>query len=380
MGFLQRIARWFIRKAVSWRELGTVTSTFTSFGGDAWRSDVVRSCVRPLADFTSKAEAKSSNAAIARLLNERPNLYMTGPDFLQKCRTRYELTGTVMVYMLRDDRGLPCSFYPVPYSRFEAVEYQGELYIEFSFANGSTLTAPWEDLAVCRKDYFSSDIAGDRNDAILSTLELLNVTHQGVANAVKATANLRGILKNTKAILATEDVKKQRDQFVRDYLSLENEGGIASLDATQEFIPIKMEPSMATAEQFREFRQDVQRYFSVSDKVVTGDMTPDEIEGFYTIRIEPWLVKFSQALTTKAFTPKARGYGNYIIYESNKLQFASLDKKITYYKEIVLNGGASRNEWRKGCNLAPIDGGDVLICRLDVGVMETGKDERENED
>ena len=48
------------------------------------------------------------------------------------------------------------------------------------------------------------------------------------------------------------DVKRMNDRFIKDYLSLENEGGIASLDSTQEFTPISMNPTVANAEQMKE--------------------------------------------------------------------------------------------------------------------------------
>ena len=59
----------------------------------------------------------------------------------------------------------------------------------------------WDDLAVLRKDYNTSDIFGDSNSSISSSLELLNTTNEGMANAIKSTANLRGILQSKKAML-----------------------------------------------------------------------------------------------------------------------------------------------------------------------------------
>lgn len=370
MGFLDFFRRRSIAKLQTWQELGGFRSNFRMFGADIYKSDVVRACIRPLADFSSKADVKSSKPAIARLLNERPNLYMNGVDFLKKVRTRYEIFNSCFIYIQRDDRANATGFYPVPYTKFEAVEYQNGLFICFEFATGDKLTVPWADLAVVRKDYNKSDIAGDDNDAILSMLELLNTTSQGVANAVKATANLRGIIKSTKAMLSDEDVKKQKDRFVKDYLNLENEGGIASLDATQEFTPINMSPTVANADQLREFRESVQRYFGVNDKIITSDMTPEEIEAFYVLKIEPFLIALSTELTSKVFSDKERGFGNFIIYESNKLQYASLDKKIAVFNSVVLYGGMTINEWRAACNMAPIEGGDELIRRLDADTVK----------
>jgi len=192
------------QRVSDWRELGAYRALFSAFGSDIYKSDVVRSCIRPLAEHTSKANARCSDSRIERILNESPNMYMSGHDFLYKIRTRLEIQNTVFVYIYRDDRGAASGFYPVPYSYYEALDYNGRLYIQFHF-NGDVnkqFTFPWSDLVPLRKDYNMYDIAGDENTAILPMLEMLYTTNQGISNAVKATANLRGIIKSTKSMLS----------------------------------------------------------------------------------------------------------------------------------------------------------------------------------
>lgn len=380
MSLFDRFKAWGKRTFGKWSEYGTFRSIFTKFGFDAYKSEIVRSCVRPLAEFTSKAQATCSDKQLERMINFRPNIYMNGRAFLYKTRALLEMNNTVFIYINRDG-GKVNGLYPVPYTEFEALEYMNGLFIRFYFANNQKFVLPWEELAVLRKDYLNSDIAGEDNTAILNTLEMLNVVNQGTANAIKATANLRGILKSTKAMLAPEAVKQQKDDFVKDYLNLENEGGIASLDSTQEFTPIKMEPFTASYEQLKEYRENVYRYFGVNEKIITSDMTSDEIESFYEMKVEPFLVDLSNELTSKIYAGKALAYDkNFIVFEANKLQFASLTKKISVFKEVVLNGGMTVNEWRLGCNMAPVEGGDELIRRLDVGTVDSDKEDDNGEE
>lgn len=383
MGFLDFFKKQKLINAVQkWKEVGGYKSTFTAFGTDIYSSPTVRAAIRPLAEFSSKAEAKCSDKQLERLLNNRPNVYMSGHDFLAKIRTRLELQNTVFIFIQRDDRGKPSGFYPVPYATFEAVEYSKRLFIMFHFNSDiNELTLPWEDLAVIRKDYNRSDIAGDDNLAIIETLELLNTTNQGIANAVKATANLRGILKSTKAILSPEDIKKQKERFVKDYLNLENEGGIASLDATQDFTPITMNPVVTSADQIKNYETEIYSYFGVNEKIIQGNMNSDEIEAFYELRIEPFLVALSRELQSKIYNSRELAYEdkNWIVYEANKLQFVSLTKKIQLFKEVVLYGGMTINEWRSGCNMAPLEGGDEPIRRLDAAPVDDNEEDDTNE-
>ena len=381
MGVFSNLRRRIRQTFSRWSEVGEYRSIFTSFGRDLYQSELVRSCVRPLADFTAKAEASSSDDRIARLLNDRPNIYMDGKAFLTKIRTMYELRNNVFIWLERDDRGKLAGLYPVPYRTLQALEYKGGLFIKFEFgaAGRAPVVIPWEDLVVLRRDYNESDIVGDPNTPILNMLELIQTTNQGVANAVKATANLRGLLKSTKGMLAQEDRKRMMDDFVKDYLSLENAGGIAALDATQEFIPITMNPTTASYATIKEFRENVYRYFGVNDDIVMGRMDSDHIEAFYEAKVEPFLCLLSTALTSKAFTDRERAHKNWIVYEANKLQFASLSKKIQLFQTVVLYGGMTVNEWRKGCNMKPVDGGDEMIRRLDAAPTDPKKKE-DNDD
>lgn len=357
-------------KTTYWREMGAFQAVFSPLGANMWRSDLVRSCIRPIEAHTCKANAVSSRKEIAKILNESPNMYMSGSDFLSKIRLWLEVKNTAFIYISRDDTGKAKEFYPIPYSAFEALEYLGGLYIKFSFANPERkdYVFPWDDLAALRKDYFSSDIWGDDNDAILNTLEINHVEKQGVANAVKATANLRGILKSTKAMLAPAEIKRQKEEFVRDYMNLENSGGIASLDATQEFTPINMSPIVADPNTMKQIREDAYRYWGVNDKIIMNEYDEDTMNAFYEGKIEPFLVKLSQELTRKTFTKRERELGAFIVYESNRIQYASNKTKLALV-QLVDRGIMNRNEVRMAFNLAPYPGGDEFIMRLDMAAI-----------
>ncbi len=380
MGFLDFFRPLKSIKQAQWKELGAYTAIFTPFGINIWRSDLVRSCIRAISEHTSKANAVSNRPEIAQLLNTKPNIYMSGKDFLAKVRNWLEVKNTAFIYISRDFyTGRVLGFYPVPYASFEALEYEGDIYIKFYFSGNSEreLVLPWADLAVMRKDYYTSDIWGDDNGAILEKLDIINTADQGVANAVKSTANLRGILKSTKSMLKREDIKAQQQQFIEDYMNLSNNAGIASLDATMDFQPIKMEPIVADSALVKEYRDDVFRYFGVNDKILMSSYNEDEMEAFYEARIEPFLVALGTELTRKVFTDRELALKNYIIYESNRIGYASNKTKLNMI-QLVDRGILTPNELRQVFNLAPYDGGDEFIRRLDT--MPTGEVSEEGDD
>jgi HK97 family phage portal protein len=300
----------------------------------------------------------------------------------------YEVQNNLFILIMRDDpknRTRATGFYPVPYTSLEALESpSGNLFIQFRLPNSKQLIASWDDLCVIRKDYCKSDIAGEDNTPILETLELISTSNQSISNSVKATANLRGIIKSTKSMMDPADVKAMKDQFVEDYMNIQNEGGIAALDNTMEFKELNLKPETTTWTQMREFRENCYRYFGVNDAILMSQQTPEEMQAFYEAKIEPFLIALSLEMTGKVYTERELGYGNEIIFEASTIQFMSTSEKLAL-QAMVDRGALTPNEWRAVLNLAPIEGGDEPIRRLDTAlVSETGitteKEEEETDE
>ena len=351
----------------TFQELGTFHAYFGNFGGDIYNSDDVRTCIRTLSEHTSKANPRCTDSNIERLLSLKPNIYMNGKDMLAKLRNILEIKNTAFLFIERDKLNKVVGFYPIPFRTFQAVEHKNRLFVRFEFysAEIESIVIPWEDLAVLRKDYVFSDIFGENNKPLLPTLDVINTMDSGLKNAVKSTANLRGILKSTKAMLSKEDLLKQKENFVKDYMNLENEGGIASLDATQEFKEINLKPTTATAEEADSYRERVYRYFGVNEKIIKSNFTESEYDAFYESRIEPFLIALSLELTRKIFSDRELSYGNQVWFESNRLQYASVKTKISMVA-LVDRGLMTPNEYRELFNMSPYEGGDEFVLRLDT--------------
>ena len=356
----------------AWQEIGKYNATFAPYNEKMYANELVRSCVRALAEHSSKANVRCvrtlehgkayGDQRLEKIIQYRPNMYMNGKDFLYKVRTQLELNNTAFIMIERDEVGKCIGLYPLPTANCEAIDIDGRLYIKFTFKTSKILILNWEDLAVLRKDYNDSDIYGDANNAIYGSLDLLNIVNQGQANAIKSTANLRGILKATKGMFDGEDVKKLKEQFVRDYMSIDNEGGIAGLDSSMEFIPLTLQPAVANYKQNEELRNNIYRYFGVNEEVLTSKAYGDTWEAFYESRIEPFLIALSLELTNKVFTARERGYGNEIIFEANRLAYMSTTAKMQMV-QLIDRGILTINEYREILNLAPVEDGDIRLIR-----------------
>lgn len=134
-----------------------------------------------------------------------PNRYMNMYDFLYKVATQREEKDNAFIYFRRETYEL----FPISASRLELLEDNiGNLFAKFYFRVGENVVIPFEDLIIIRNHFNSKDLFGDNSNTLHSTMEVVNTIDQGIVNAIKKSANLRGILK-WKSVLRDEDIEKQ---------------------------------------------------------------------------------------------------------------------------------------------------------------------------
>ena len=150
-----------------------------------------------------------------------------------------------------------------------------------------------------------------------------------------------------------------RDEFIKDFVKNSNETGIGGLDATTDFTPVKIEPTTASDSQIKTFDDKVLNYFGINENIIQSKYNEDEWNAFYESILEPIGLQMSLEFSNKLFTPTEKGFGNEIIFESNRLQYASNKTKI----ELLRYGNniMTVNEMREIFNLSPIEGGEVIL-------------------
>lgn len=346
-----------------------------SMVADAYDSDVVRSAVDAIARNCAKLKPKHirrvngnisyTNSNIEYLLGVRPNPYMDAYTFWYKVITQKYMQNNSYVFVDWDVNGQAKGFYPINASQAEFVEAEGQIFMQFSFLGGYKVTLPYEDIIHLRRFFYKNDLYGETNNAaLMPTLELIHTTNQGIINAVKSSANLRGLLKFTQTMLKPEEIKRHRDAFVEDYLNISNNGGIAATDSKAEYVPLTNDPKITDAKQMELIEDKVYKYFNVSPAIVKSDYTEEQWNAFYESVIEPNAIELSLEFTAKVFTQRERGVGNEIIFEANRLQYASNATKLNLITVMMDRGLLSMNEAREIFNLAPILDGDKRIVSL----------------
>lgn len=296
------------------------------------------------------------------LLGTRPNEFMSAYDFIYKIVSQCYCHNNSFTYIKRDQLGNIIGFYPLDYGAVSLVEYDGEMYCKFAFMQAGFVTVPYTSIIHIRKHFNTHDIFGDSNKEILGeNLSLLTTLKQGLKKAVKEGSRIKGLLKFT-GILRPEDQQAQLDLFTSNIKSTSNGSGIGSTDAKADFIELKSQNTTADNNQMNLVRDDVYRYFGISEKIITANYTESEWNAFFESVIEPLAIQMSQEFTAKVFSEKERGFGNEITFTMNRLEYVSLDSKVNLVQVLQQTGVMTINELREifGFSALP-DGGKRLV-------------------
>lgn len=360
---------------------------FFCFDGKLYESDIVRACIRPKVKAIGKLVGKhirddpkagglkvNPDANIRFLLSE-PNPYMTGQQMQEKVANQLCLNNNAFILVVRDENGKPMQLYPVPCVSVEAKNNDsGELFLKFLYGNGKTGVFRYSDIIHLRQDYNDNDIFGTSPLPVLAPLmNLIGTMDQGIVNAIRNSNVIRWLILFRQS-MRDEDIKRYVQNFVDNYLAVESTTfGAAGIDSKADIQRIEPKDYVPNALQTEKVVDRLYSYWGTNKKIVQSSYTEDEWTAYYESEIEPVVVQMYQTYTVALFSRKERGYGNRIVFEANNLQCASLTTKLAF-QAMVDRGAMTPNEWRETMNLAPIEGGDQPIRRLDTQVVNMLED------
>jgi HK97 family phage portal protein len=384
MAILDRLFRKQSKTAVATaaQMINEPTGVFTAYNGDAYSNDIYRGAVDAIARNIGKLKGGhviryadhdkiEGDCKLNRLLQVRPNPYMSAYDLLYKMATHYYLYNNAFALLERDNRGELTGIYPVTCTSVQMLSDRlNNLYCLFYFKSGKQALLPYRDIIHLRRNFNSDDLLGDDNKALYPALELAHTQNEGIITGIKAGANIRGILKYTQ-IMSPEKLKEEKEAFIADYLQISNDGGIVAIDQKAEYTPIESKPVILTADQTQEVKKKIYSYLGISENIVNSNYNEDEFAAFYESTIEPFAVALSMEFTAKVFTDREQAFGNSIMFESGRLQFTSNATKVNLIKEIMPLGLLSINQALEILNLPAIEGGEKRLQTLNVVDADT---------
>lgn len=348
-------------------------TSFSSFTGDAYSNDIYRSAVDSIARHVAKlsgkhvvdnANSENKYSKLNRILKDRPNPYMSAYDFQYKIATQYYLYNNTFIYIQKDDKGSLNALYPLtPNSVEYVVDGANEVYIKFLFENGEQVMLHINEVAVLRRHFNSNELLGDDNTAIMNVLELAHSQNEGMKSAIQNSAQIRGIVKYTQA-LSPSKLKEAKEEFMNNYLTMANNGGVIPVDTSMEYQPLNISDVQIDTSQVDAVKQKIYDYLGINESIVTGNYNEDQWQAFFESIVEPFSIQISSELTEKIFSEREKAFANRIIFESSKLQYASNKSKTNTIKELLPLGVLTINQALDLLNLPRVEDGDERIQSL----------------
>lgn len=354
---------------------------FYAWNGKLYQSDIVRACMRPKVKAVGKLVGKHLRESLdregkrrlavnadarLRYLLEEPNPYMTGQKLQEKLAAQLVLNNNAFALVIRDDNGLPVELYPIASHSVQALYLKdGTLCLDFLLDNGRHMRFAYADIIHLRADFCENDLFGTPlAQALLPLMQIVGTTDQGIVKAIQNSSVVRWLLKYTTS-MRPEALDENAKAFAQRFLDVQNGSGVAAVDAKADATQINPQDYVPNAAQMDRTTARIYALFNTNEKIVHSAYNEDEWNAYYEAEIEPIVRELGEEYTRKLFSRRERAAGNRIVFEASNLATASMGTKLGL-QAMVDRGAMLPNEWRAVLNLAPIDGGDVPIRRLDT--------------
>ncbi len=340
---------------------------FHNWHGAIYESELVRSAIDARARHISKLKFEITGSAQSQLqtkLRQGPNQWETWSAFLYRVSTILDNQNTCFVTPVFDRDMKITGYYPVMPDKCSIVEYEGLPWLRYKFGSGEYAAVELRKVAILTKFQYRRDFFGTNNNALNTTLDLIDINNQGIKEAVKSAATYRFIAQLNN-FTKHEDLVKERERFSEENFSSEAKGGGLLLfpNTYNNIKQIDSSPFTIDKDQLQLIQTNVFNYFGVNEDILQNKAYGDSWSAFYEGCVEEFAIKFSEGLTKAIFSERERANGAQVMFTANRLQYMSNADKMAFTNDGLDRGMLSVNEAREVWNLAPVEGGDVRTIR-----------------
>lgn len=350
-----------VNESGTFQQFSSTGSAFTIFSGNAYSNDIYRSGVDAIAKHFAKLKPthyisdEQGETDLNYILQVRPNEYITTYDLLYKLITHLYLFNNAYVYISKDETGKVDGLYPVTYSNAQfGTDSRGQLLIHFNFKDGTEVYLPYSHIIHLRRNFNDDELIGDTNQAIDNVLEVSHAQNQGMVSSIKMASNIRGIVKYNQ-LMNDEKIQENHKKFMDSFMSMENNGGVISLDDKTEYTPIQNTATPMNQKDLETIQERIYNYLGISKKMVNATFDENEFTAFYESTIEPIALQLSLEFTEKMFSDIERQHGNEIRFESGRLQYSNNETKIKLVSELLPSGLLTINQALNVLGLPKLD-------------------------
>ena len=339
--------------------------SFTTYDGGVYEMELTRACIHTFATHCSKLQPKvagSDARGIQAMLDGKPNIFMTGAQFLYKAATIYETQNTCYIVPVLDKFDRIVGYYPAVPDLTELREQNGEPFLVYTFGNGEKAAIELSRVGVVSKFLYRSDLVGEDNRALNPTLQLLDTQNQGIAEGIKNSASFR-FMGTVNNFVKAADLAKERKTWVQDNLGADA-GGLALFPNTYSNVQqIQSTAKIVDPEQLKLIQDRAFTYFGSNEKILHNEASGDDWSAYYEGKIEPFALQLSQAMTCMTYSHNERTRKNAIVWSANRLQYMTNADKLQVSSQMFDRGILSTNDVMDVWNLPHVPDGDKRYIR-----------------
>lgn len=332
---------------------------FTSWRGEIYESELVRSAIDARARHASKLEVDLTGTAKPKLrtrLKQGPNDWETWSQFLYRVSTILDMQNTAFIVPVLGEYGETTGIFPALPSRCEVIDYRGDAWLRYTFTNGQKAAIEMSSCGVMLKHQYRDDFFGESNRALDDTMQLIGIQSQGIQEAVKNSNTFRFMAKSTNFVKPA-DLVKERERFSRENLQAAGGGLLLFPNTYSDIKQIESNPYVVDAGQLQLIRTNVFNYFGVNEEILQNKADGDQLDAFFDGAIEPFSIQLSDVLSRMLFTPVERSNGNRAIVSANRLQYMKTSAKISMAQQLGDRGMITIDEARALFNYPPLPDG-----------------------
>ena len=334
--------------------LNAYTPIYSSWDGQLYENDLVRSAIDARARHISKLKVEFKGSAQPRLqtrMKKQPNRTQTWSQFLYRLSTILDMQNTAFILPEYDqfmERVGVITFLP---ERYELVVVDGSPWVRFYFPGGNTTAEELKNIGILTKHQYSNDLFGEANEALNSTMQLIDIQNKSIEEAAKNTGSYTFMAKATN-FTKGKALVKEREEFSKNNLTASTHGGLLLFPNTYSDIQQVKPQTYAVNPTEREVIQgNVYRYFGVNKEILENSATGDQMDAFFNGAIEPFEIQLHEVLTRWMFTDAEVGHGADVVVSANRLQYMTTTEKVNMVKELGALGTLKINDIRELFNL-----------------------------
>lgn len=339
------------------RLLDGYTPVFRTWQGSVYESELIRAAIdahgRHAAKLAPVIQGTAKPSLRSRLENE-PNEFQTWPQFLYRTATILYARNTAFIVPVIGDYGETNGIITIAPESWELVEYQGEPWIRFFFDGNRKRRAVelWR-VGILTRYQYRSDLFGDDNEALKSTLDLIAIQRQGVQEAIRNGASFRFMAVSSNWT-KDEDLAKERKRFDRENFTGGSGGVLLFPNTYKDVKQINSNAYNVDAAQIKLITENINNYYGVNEAILQNKAVGDEWLAFYEGAVEWFAINLSDSITRMLYSERERTVGNKITFTSNRLQYMSNSDKLNVAEKMADRGLMTRNEIREIFNLPPL--------------------------